>query len=134
MTPAISQWPTVVSLPADFSCIRAYAPTGDSIGFRSTSYTVSSAPSILRRPSFVIFGMLRTPLVAHAQRVLLPSSPYAAASGSSPMPKLSRTTTKTRLGILPPKTPETSICARCVRELTYVDESLLFIKYIITVA
>ncbi len=39
------------------------APSGRLTGFRSTSYTVSSAPSILRRPNFVIFGML-TPLAS----------------------------------------------------------------------
>ncbi len=76
--------------------------------------------------------MLRTPLVAQAQKGIT-TYPYAATSGSSPMPKLSEQLQKLRLGMLPPTTPETSICAIHAQNY-YVVESLLFIKYITTVA
>ena len=57
---------------------------------------------MLNSPRSRILSIEKCGLVAQAHRVLLPSSPYSAASGASPMPKLSSTTRNTRLPIPPP--------------------------------
>ena len=90
INPAISQCPVVVSLPADCSVILANTPSGAAYGVFAVT------PSILNNPSFSIFGMENSGLFATVPRVLLPSSPYFAASGISPIPKLSRTIKNTR--------------------------------------
>ena len=90
--PIISQWPVTESLPADASAMRPNAPRG-------ASAAPATPPSVDERGR----GRARAASAAAAERaramlpsVLLPWSPYAAASGSSPMPTLSSTMTMTR--------------------------------------
>src|SRR5581483_261571 len=89
--PDISQCPVVVSLPADRSVRRPWAvPSAARAGTPATSVSMPS-------PSAPRFGA-RIPPTARAQlpSVLEPSSPYAAASGASPTPNESHTSTSTR--------------------------------------
>jgi len=65
----------------------------------AASFSPAVTPSMLNRPSFFRLGQLKLGWLAMAPRVLVPSSPKAAASGSAPMPKLSRTIRKTRFSI-----------------------------------
>ena len=75
-TPAISQWPMVVSLPMLCSCRRAKEPVGAAV------FSPAVTPSMLNRPSFCRLGQLKLGCFAMAPSVLVPSSPKAAASGS----------------------------------------------------
>ena len=93
-TPAISQWPMVVSLPMLCSCRRAKAAAGASV------FSPAVTPSMLNKPSLRRLGQLKLGWFAMAPRVLVPASPKAAASGSAPMPKLSSTIRKTRFSIM----------------------------------
>ena len=88
--PEISQWPMVVSFPLDASRMRATAARGEGTD------GCQSMPSMLNRPRDSMFGMWKYRLVAALFKVLVPSSPYSAASGSAPMPTLSRTMRKIR--------------------------------------
>ena len=63
----------------------------------AASFSPAVTPSMLNRPSFFRLGQLKLGWLAMAPRVLVPSSPKAAASGSAPMPKLSRTIRKSAL-------------------------------------
>ena len=93
-SPAISQWPMVVSLPLLRSCRRANAPEGAFTGVPQPT------PSMLNSPSWVRLGAAKAGLPDTERRVFTPWSPNLAASGSSPMPKLSRTIKNTRFAIL----------------------------------
>ena len=87
---AISQWPTVVSLPFDFSESRANAADGVSV------LVPHVTPSMLKSPSAPRFGSAKRGLFEQLKSVLLPASPKRAASGISPMPTLSSTIKNTR--------------------------------------
>ncbi len=93
--PAISQCPIVVSFPLDSSFKRAKDASG------AASFSPAVTPSILNSPNFFMFGIEKHLLFETDKSVLLPMSPYSAASGSSPIPTLSNTIKKT-LFILPP--------------------------------
>ena len=69
MMPAISQCPIVVSFPFDTSVILAKDPAG------FFSFSPISTPSILKNPSFLMFGIEKYGLDATALMVLLPASP-----------------------------------------------------------
>src|SRR5215212_7958922 len=86
--PIISQWPASVALAADSSTMSpCEAPGEPSGGTPSISVT-------LPRPSLRRLGRSRPPTAfAVLPRVLAPSSPKSAASGASPTPTPSRTTT-----------------------------------------
>src|SRR5919198_2311395 len=90
-TPAISQCPVVLSLPAERSVSRPWAVPGPASG--GTPRISVSNPS----PSAARFGA-SIPPAARAQfpRVFVPSSPYSTASGAAPTPKESHTTSATR--------------------------------------
>src|SRR5439155_2077588 len=95
--PIISQCPVTESFPADASAIRpAAAGVGIGIG---VGVGVGVGVSVTRRssPSDRRVGIFNGTRFAMLPTVLLPSSPYAAASGSSPMRTLSMTMTMTRL-------------------------------------
>ncbi len=83
--PAISQCPVVLSFPFDTSVIRPNDASGYGAG--ATPFIDAMFP----RPSDARLG-IRKPSTACAvlTSVLLPSSPYSDASGSSPMPTPSR--------------------------------------------
>src|SRR5688572_6693294 len=89
--PDISQWPVVVSLPAERSVSRPCAVPGSDRG---------SIPSIAvsrPRPSPPRFGAEIPPrALAVFPSVSEPASPYSAASGASPTPKESQTKIRTR--------------------------------------
>ncbi len=86
ITPASSQCPVVVSFPADFSAAFPYAAVG------SFTAGTPSISMIFPIPIFCMFGSESPPTaLATLPSVLLPSSPYLAASGNSPTPTLSRT-------------------------------------------
>ena len=89
--PAISQWPVVVSLPRESSRRRAKAPIGWASGVPQPT------PSILKRPIFFIFGVSYSFEATMERSVLQSPSPNSFASGSAPMPKLSRTMMNARL-------------------------------------
>src|SRR5262245_28983536 len=102
--PIISQWPVTESLPGDASAIRPYAPinSGDPVS-NATNFPSPSARNV---------GILSGTRAAMLPSVLLPSSPYADASGSSPMPTLSSTMTMTLEKIANLEGPRRSvICA-----------------------
>src|SRR5687768_8328036 len=88
--PVISQWPVAVSLPALFSAILPQAPSGR--GWRAPSKVGVRFP----RPRAVRFGMCTRREARTCPRVSLPVSPKAAASGASPTPRPSHTTTMAR--------------------------------------
>ena len=93
-TPAISQWPVVVSFPLEPSSSRAKLAKGASARRPHTT------PSMLNRPSFCSVGVWYLGLFTIAPSVLLPTSPKRAASGISPMPKLSSTMINTCFAII----------------------------------
>ena len=89
--PIISQCPVVVSLPADRSVARPCAEPGAAVA--STPRIVVRSPS----PSEARFGARIPPTTSAVfASVSEPSSPYATASGASPTPHESQTTTSTR--------------------------------------
>ena len=88
--PIISQWPVTESFPADASAIRPYAPV------RAPSSGAGPIAATRPRPSERNVGSARGTRLAMLPSVSLPWSPYALASGNSPMPTLSMTMTMTR--------------------------------------
>ena len=90
-TPIISQWPVTESLPAEASAIRPTAPVALPAGGAPPNITTRS------RPSARSVGTRSGTRRAMWPSVSLPSSPYCAASGSSPMPAPSSTITMARL-------------------------------------
>ena len=89
-TPAISQWPIVVSLPMEASAMRAQAPVC------AGSVPRNDRPSMLPRPQCTIVGMCSLLDVEQLLSVFTPKSPNFAASGISPAPQESRTIRKMR--------------------------------------
>src|SRR4051794_2452200 len=90
-TPISSQWPVVVSLPFDRSTRRPAIAGAPGCGAHPSS------GSMLPRPSASSVGRSRPPTArATLPSVLEPSSPNAAASGSSPAPTASSTMTQAR--------------------------------------
>lgn len=85
-SPASSQCPVVLSFPRDRCAIRPKNARGVFVG------RTPSIGRILPNPQASSTGSRSPPTVlAVLARVLLPSSPYRAASGSSPTPTPSRT-------------------------------------------
>src|SRR3954447_25081592 len=90
MTPMSSQWPVIVSLPGPSGFRRPWT-TGASAGGTPSSGRIEPSP---RLPST---GRSSPPAASETwPSVLEPASPYSAASGNSPAPQASRTTTKAR--------------------------------------
>src|SRR5438270_2697173 len=85
MSPIISQWPVVVSLPALTSFIRPNADCGASLE--------PGCGSVCSRPSRVSVGRLGCSAARTWPSVFEPSSPKSFASGSSPTPRESQTIT-----------------------------------------
>src|SRR5213593_1248248 len=98
MMPAISQWPTVVSLPR----LRMAALPNEPSGLGSAAR--SGKGRMLPRPSRCRLGSSGLQAASTCPRVSLPASPQSAASGISPTPQPSSTTRTNRLnlGILAP--------------------------------
>src|SRR5262245_28862178 len=105
-SPMSSQWPVTESLPGDDSAIRPNAPSGVPCKDDAGRLTRRSSP---RRRSV---GTRRPTLLAMFPTVLLPSSPYSAASGNSPMPTLSRTIRMTRSSRRPPDASDEAAIVR----------------------
>src|SRR3954468_1175092 len=90
MTPISSQWPVIVSLPGPSGFRRPWR-TGASAGGTPSSGRIEPSPRLPRT------GRASPPAASETwPSVLEPASPYSAASGSSPAPQASRTTTKAR--------------------------------------
>ncbi len=91
-SPAISQWPVIVSLPAEASRITPHAARGAA---------ASRTPAIavrLPRPIACRLGSPRPPAArAVLPSVSAPASPYSAASGAPPQPTPSATMMMTRV-------------------------------------
>ena len=86
MTPTISQWPVVVSFPADRSAIVPKLARGAEAGGQPAM--VVRFP----RPHVWSVGSFSPPTrVAVLPSVFAPASPYAAASGRAPAPQESIT-------------------------------------------
>src|ERR1022692_2322456 len=91
MMPAISQCPVVVSFPGEASAAFPNAAVGRSTGFRCGKGLMLASPMRCK------LGMCSGRTRSRLPRVSLPgASPYAAASGISPTPQLSRTIRMTR--------------------------------------
>ena len=88
--PIISQWPVTESFPGDASRIRPNAPSGVARAPFSPIFATAASPSERS------VGTSSSTCRARFPRVSLPSSPYRAASGSSPTPTPSRTITIAR--------------------------------------
>src|SRR3954462_6595254 len=89
--PIISQWPVVVSLPAENSVARPCAVPGSARGAMPSIWVNRPSP----RPSSA--GASRPPTDrATCDSVSDPVSPYPSASGASPIPQESQTSTHTR--------------------------------------
>jgi len=101
--PAISQWPVIVSLPAEASRIAPHAAAGAATG---------ATPAIAVRwpsPSAPRFGSESPEGPTRASRerfpsVSAPASPYSAASGAPPQPTPSATRmmARSKRGVLMP--------------------------------
>src|SRR5262245_33749992 len=106
--PIISQWPVTESFPAEASAILPYAACRPGQGSAAAGPTrgpptartgePACPPRSTRRskPSLRSVGSCSGTRFAILPTVLLPWSPYAAASGSSPTPTLSITMTMAR--------------------------------------
>src|SRR5688500_1828448 len=118
-TPIISQCPVTESLPADTSAIRPCAPRGGPGGEPASGARRS-------RPSDRSVGSFSGTCRAMLPRVLLPSSPYAAASGSAPIPTLSRTIRMTRVNTPVERggPPEAASCSWVLRGEVVGDGAL----------
>src|SRR5688572_26328700 len=92
MRPIISQCPVVVSLPALTSAIRPKAATGFSL--------VAGSGRVCRSPIRERVGRWGCCDSSTWPRVLEPSSPKSAASGSSPTPMESQTRMMARLLVI----------------------------------
>lgn len=86
MMPASSQWPVVLSFPFERSIILPKLARGARAGPTPRAAAMFPSPRLSR------CGSDRPPTASAVfLRVLLPSSPYTRASGSSPIPTPSRT-------------------------------------------
>src|SRR5258706_4833482 len=92
--PIISQWPVTESLPAEASAMRPHATVR--IADCGLRIALPIAPT-RSSPSARSVGTSSGTCLWMLPSVLLPWSPYAPASGSSPTPTLSITITMTRL-------------------------------------
>src|SRR5260221_3287922 len=91
--PIISQWPVTESLPADASAMRPQA----TLRIADCRLLIDAPIDAMRsRPRDRSVGTFSGTCFAMLPSVLLPWSPYAAASGNSPMPTLSITMTIAR--------------------------------------
>src|SRR3954468_7895424 len=89
--PAISQCPVVVSLPGE---ARAHFPNA-APGISERANPANG--SMFANPNLDKLGSRSGRIRARLPNVLLPASPYDAASGIAPIPTLSRTIHTTRL-------------------------------------
>jgi hypothetical protein len=90
-SPAISQCPVMVSLPADASTMLPYAPSGAATA--GTPAICVTCPN----PSAPRFGNASPPIaLARFPSVSAAASPYSAASGAPPHPTPSATKMTTR--------------------------------------
>src|ERR1043166_4588648 len=94
-TPIISQCPVTESFPAEASAIRPYAPCA-APGPAAAGGGIGPIFAILSKPRRRSVGTASGTRRAMLPTVSLPWSPYAAASGSSPIPTLSITITIAR--------------------------------------
>src|ERR1700722_19312780 len=83
--PAISQCPVVVSFPGERVAPLPYDPKASAAGVKYSNGLISARPSRTR------FGIFSGRDRAICPSVSRPTSPYSAASGSSPIPTLSNT-------------------------------------------
>ncbi len=85
MMPAISQWPVVVSLPFERSAQRPKDARGLSTGATPLKLRTLPNPQPRKLGIFTCRDSQMCPSVSE------PASPHSAASGISPMPRLSST-------------------------------------------
>src|SRR6202453_2678912 len=83
--PAISQCPVVVSFPGERVAPLPYDPKASAAGVKYSNGLIFARPSRTR------FGIFSGRDRAICPSVSRPTSPYSAASGSSPIPTLSKT-------------------------------------------